>query len=381
MTADRPIRLARSDGLVQRATSRYRDHALACRGVTEPPYASLADGAAGVAYFLLRQASFGGGDASLEAAALWAAQAECAIDRDGAFPVLGHSGRAGPQRSLYYHQPGVWWVQALVAAARDDPGLLRRSGERFAAAAGDASGAPWDVSWGSAGLLLGCAQLVDSVEDPSVVAPVRAAGERLAFELVALAERAGTVPGETVLGYLGAAHGWGGIAHALLRWGSAIGDPPRPETLALLERLIALRRPSGRWPVRVGSRDVRRGWCHGSAGWAELWTLAWQVTGEEDLLTLAEQSAQDAVDADQDNASLCCGRGGQAYAALTLYRATGEPDRLRAAHRVAADALRLIDHDRPPAHRLFSGELGVVLLIAELEDAARAAMPVYQSIS
>jgi serine/threonine-protein kinase len=205
---------------------------------------------------------------------------------------------------------------------------------------------------------------------------------RLALELAAFADRAGACAAEKALSYLGAAHGWGGVAHALLRWSQACSDSPPAEALDLLVRLNAHRRPSGRWPIRAGSRVVYRGWCHGSAGWAQLWTLAWQLTAEEWFLSLAEASAEDAVAAeDEDNASLCCGRAGQGFAALTLYRATGERRWLTAANRVAAEAVHALADDTAPDHRLFSGELGVALLVAELEDPDRAAMPVYEALA
>jgi serine/threonine-protein kinase len=370
------VRSASVVGLAEQAAHRFRDPALVSVGLADPPRAPLADGAAGVAYFLWRHAGFGGGEASLEAAERWAAQAERACSRPGGFAREARS----LSRSLHYRDPGVWWVRALVAAAVGNEGQVRRWAARFAETAARSSGAPWDVNWGSAGLLLGCAQLVESVEAAAAGAAVRAAGERLASELTRLAEREGAMPGETALGYLGAAHGWAGVAQSLLRWSRAVCQPPSPQVLALLERLIALRRPSGRWPVRAGSREVWRGWCHGSAGWAQLWALAWQVTGDERLLGLAAQSAVDAVAADESNASLCCGRAGQGYAALTLYQATGERRWLGAAHRVATEAARRSEADGAPAHSLLTGELGVALLMAELEDPARAAMPVYQSI-
>ena len=376
-----PARSVALAALAERMADRYRDPALASVGLADAPLSSLAFGAAGIAYFLFRHASFGGGESSLQAATRWAAQAERAAHREGAFSLPGEPGGSPPQHSLHYHAPGVWWVRALVANAGDDRAQVRRSAGRFADAAARALGAPGDVSTGSAGLLLGCAQLVVSLGDPIAAAPVRAEGERLALELVALADREGALPGEAALGYLGAAHGWGGVAQALLRWSRAICEPPPPQVLALLERLIALRRPSGRWPVSAGSRDVYRGWCHGSAGWTQLWALAWELTGERRLLSLAEHGAHDAVAAEEDTVSLCCGRAGEAYAALTLYRATGEEYWLRAAERVAARAVRAPTDAGTPAHRLFSGELGVALLAAELEDPTRAAMPVYQPIN
>jgi serine/threonine-protein kinase len=122
------------------------------------------------------------------------------------------------------------------------------------------------------------------------------------------------------------------------------------------------------------------GWCHGSAGWAELWALAWQITGEERFLRLAEDCAEDAVAAGAQERSLCCGRAGQGFAALTLYRATGDRRWLEAARTVAADVERLPAPGGVPPHCLFTGKLGAELFSTELEDPGRAAMPVYETI-
>jgi eukaryotic-like serine/threonine-protein kinase len=366
--------------LADRTARRYRDQARAGEWLVEAPHVSLAHGGAGVAYFLLRHGSFGGGQESLGAAELWARRAERARGQRGAFVTDRGPLSSVPGGALHYHEPGVWWVRALVAAARKDRADVVRSAQRFAEAGVRLQAGPWDVNWGAAGLLLGCAQLIESLEDPVALAQVRATGQRLAATLVTLSEHDGALPGETVLGYLGAAHGWAGVAHALLRWARANGEPPPPEAIALLGRLIALRRRSGRWPVRAGSREVQLGWCHGSAGWAQLWAVAWQMTREQQLLTFAEDCAEDAVAADGNAPSLCCGRAGQGFAALTLYRATGERRWLAAAHRMAADAVRAAANEDAPAHQLFAGELGAMLLAAELQDPARSAMPVYETI-
>jgi eukaryotic-like serine/threonine-protein kinase len=365
--------------LAERTARRYCEHGLASRGVPEPPRASLAHGAGGVAYFLFRYSNFGGGQASLEAAAQWASHAQMLMGKPDAFVTRGDPMSSSPGWAVHYHEPGVWWVKTLVAAEQKEQEQLRQAVGKFAKAAARVRSSRWDVNLGTAGLLLGCAQVLESVEDRAVCAPVRAVGERLAADLLVLVEREGAAPGETALGYLGAAHGWAGVAQALLRWGGAIAEPPAGQVLGLLDHLAGLRRPSGRWPVRAGSRGVYRGWCHGSAGWAQMWALAWQATEDERLLGFAEGCAEDAAAADGVPASLCCGRAGQGFAALTLYRVTGERRWLTEAQNVVADAMRRPD-GLAPAHQLFAGDLGVALLAAELEDPARSAMPVFETL-
>ena len=95
---------------------------------------------------------------------------------------------------------------------------------------------------------------------------------------------------------------------------------------------------------------------------------------------LAESCAEDAVIDETDDNSLCCGRAGQGFAALTMYRATWEERWLVAAHRLAGAAVAGSRDEGGSGHRLLGGRLGVTLLVTELEDPARAAMPVYQQI-
>ncbi len=360
---------------------RYSNPESAGMRLPAAPHASLAYGAAGVAYFLLRHASFGGGDASLEASARWLARAEADRGDARAFTTVDPPLNELPVESLLYHEPGLWWMGARLAAARQDQEGVGAAAVQFADATMEMAThtANRDVMFGKAGLLLGCAQLVESIDDPDAARPVEVAGVGLAADLAGLAERHGAPPGDHALDTLGPSHGWAGVAHALLRWSIATSSPPAPEALALLDRLRGLRRPSGRWPVRAGSREVWRGWCHGSAGWAQVWAQAWRATGDEQALALAVACADDGLAAVDDGPSLCCGRAGEGFAALTLFRVTGDDRWVVGAERALADAVRGLEDYREPPQRLFSGALGVALLASELEDPCRAAMPVFEA--
>jgi serine/threonine-protein kinase len=100
------------------------------------------------------------------------------------------------------------------------------------------------------------------------------------------------------------------------------------------------------------------------------------------MLAIAEECAADAVAAADDSLpSLCCGSAGQAFAALTVYQATGDGHWLVDAKRIVSDTIAAVPADEPGAHRLFTGQLGVALAALELEDPARAAMPIFQAIA
>src|SRR5262245_30317524 len=109
--------------IAEKASLEYRDQSVLDGWPGDLASSTLADGAAGIAYFLLRHAGVGGGRESLEAAAAWAARAEQAVEQDDG------TGQAG---SLYFGAPGVWWASALVAAARHERQEAARTAERFA---------------------------------------------------------------------------------------------------------------------------------------------------------------------------------------------------------------------------------------------------------
>lgn len=335
-------------------------------------------GAAGIAYFLMRHAAFSGDSESLAAASWWAAYADDLGSSDGALASPDGSMAVVPGDALHYHRPGVTWTRSLVATALGDTAQAQRSRAAFAEAAAGGGKGETDVNWGAAGLLLGCAQLGVTL-DGDVMHVSEEVGHRLAAALIDFIP-SGSLESETMPVYLGAAHGWAGIVQALLRWNAVTGASPSV-ALDLLERLLSYRRPSGRWPVRAGTRQVYRGWCHGSAGWAMVWAQAWWVTREDRMLAIAEECAADAVADDTSLPSLCCGRGGQAFAALTVYQATGDEHWLADAKRIVTSTVAALPEDDPEAHQLFSGQLGVALAALELEDPRRAAMPVFQAIT
>jgi hypothetical protein len=363
---------------VDRGAQLYGDGALT--GLARPPRCSLGHGAAGVAYFLHRYGSITGTSEMLDRAADWVALAERDIGSTDAF--IGHlpafpDSRAATPSSVLFGEAGVWWVSTVVHAALRDERRMDRATGRFCAIAAACPEDALDVAGGAAGLLLAAAGLVEQLGD---LAPQRltAAGEDLARRLREAAthrERGASDP----LGWLGAAHGWCGVAHALLRWCQATGTRPDRALEALLASLRVPRLASGAWPRTNGSPEVWPGWCHGSAGWALLWTLAGEVLGDGELLALAEPPAVHAVIGRGGGAGLCCGLAGRAYAALTLYRATGDSAWLPHAQRLADEAAGSACGPDFPQHSLWGGDVGVALLALDIGEPDRAAMPIYDA--
>jgi serine/threonine-protein kinase len=121
------------------------------------------------------------------------------------------------------------------------------------------------------------------------------------------------------------------------------------------------------------------GWCHGSAGYVFLWTQAYERLKDEEFLLLAEQAAWNAWEEPKGNIpNLCCGLAGRAYSLLNLYKLTGQQDWLRRAKRLASAATDLGKLPEYPAESLYKGDLGVALLMFDLERPETSAMPFFE---
>ncbi len=353
--------------LATQRARRYFDGA--AEGMPRPPHSSFGHGAAGVAYFLYRTGVIAGDPAAFDRAAEWLRCAEDTLDGLGAFtgdPPVFPDSRSAPPSSVLFGEAGVWWVAALVHGARADSAGVDRAVGRVCAVADASPDDRLDVAAGAAGLLVAASDLVDLA--PDRLTPV---GAVLASRL----ERA--VEGAPPVAWLGAAHGWAGMAHALLRWCRATGRRPGRGLTTTLDAFPEARLPAGVWPRRHRTTDVWPGWCHGSAGWVHLWVLAAEVLGDDALLALAERPAVHAILGRGAGAGVCCGLAGQAYAAVALYRATGEPTYLSHARRLADEAADVPAGPDLPQDSLWGGDLGVTLLCMELARPEHAAMPLY----
>jgi serine/threonine-protein kinase len=189
---------------------------------------------------------------------------------------------------------------------------------------------------------------------------------------------------------VGVAHGWGGLLYATLRWCEVTGARVAARVKRRLDDLAGIAEPFGRgvrWPwlvhgVPFAARELYApGWCNGSAGLVPLWLLAHRLTGTRRYTDLALGSALHAWESDVDaGPHLCCGRSGQAYAMLAMYQATKSADWLWRARRLAQLALdaRPLWNDGQGARRpesLYFGDVGIALLLAELEYPDEAKMP------
>jgi serine/threonine-protein kinase len=178
------------------------------------------------------------------------------------------------------------------------------------------------------------------------------------------------------------AHGWSGYLYATLRWCRAAGSELPANVERRLHELAAQRVARGRgayWPRTMagGLHDMMPGWCNGAAGHVFTWTAAFDALRDPRWLDLARDAAWNAWEEPIHHADLCCGSAGRAYALLDLYQHTGEREWLARARQLANHAAGAARATSQRAHALWKGELGIAVLLADLEDPAEARMPFF----
>ncbi|MCZ2147950.1 MAG: protein kinase [Bryobacterales bacterium] len=350
------------------------------------PSVSVTYGAAGIAYMLYRLACVRGGAGLLSLADQWAITAAAhAADADAFYhPDVKISPETVGRASPYHTASGVHAVQALIAAAMDDHLSLGVSIEAYLAASSEPCD-KLDLTLGHFSTVIGLTMLMDVVPDGEGKHLLSKEGSRRFAEAWAQVERMGPIATCRQEPYLGIAHGWAGFLYTALRWASAKGCRPPEDVESRLHELAALGEPHRkgmRWPFHLEARGAARhmgGWCNGTAGFLQLWTLAHRVYRQEWLLRLAEQSAEECAAAPGGVASLCCGAAGQGYALLALHNHTGEQRWLDAARGKAIEGVQASSRSRGEElpFSLYKGDVGLALLCAEIEAPSLAAMPFF----
>ena len=337
------------------------DEALFSSPMPAVPRCSITFGSAGVAYFLHRLAGVRQSPELLSWSKLWIEKAftDAAHCGDEAFylPEEGLTRQNAGESALYHTITGLHAVRALIARATGD---IRTEEESIAAFVGAARtpSPSIDLTLGTAGVLVGCALLVDPGGPPSPALNVL--GSELFTSVSGELERRPGIRDASDLGLLGIAHGWAGLLYALLLWCRATGSPASDMILSRLAELASLGEPAAgglRWRRTLSTHndDPRyrylTGWCNGTAGIAFLWTLAERFAGDGHYGGLAERAAQHFASSIEPVHQLCCGRTGEAYAdrLQRVHRSTGNPRWLRTAR---VQSRRTSNTARASGHRI-----------------------------
>jgi len=177
--------------------------------------------------------------------------------------------------------------------------------------------------------------------------------------------------------YLGAAHGFAGNVHALLKGVEALGESRRG---ALYERCVKTLRatavvagdeanwPAGMFAPRSGGPSLLMQWCHGAPGIVTaLSGFPSQTAPAMDALLTAAGRAIWSAGPLAKGYGLCHGTAGNGYAFLKLWQRTGEATWLERARSFAMHAIGQRDRARQAygqgRYSLFTGDAGLAVYL------------------
>ncbi len=355
-------------------------------GLALGPTNSVNYGAAGIAYMFYRMACIREDAQLLDLADIWANRADNYTQNfDHAFysTTIDINQKSVGRRGIYHSPTGVHLVQSLISNCRGDSLFVRNALHKFIIAAQEPCD-KLDLTLGKAGLLIGCSLLYDEIKvnrhlnTSSIEALANSTMSELWKQLNEYAPMQQTCP----VKYFGMAHGWAGYLYTTLLWcHTAKQDLPFgfENRLQQLQDQAIITNTFTRWPVSNSNKGSWTGWCHGSAGHVLLWSLLYKHLKDEKYLAIAEQTAQHILqDSNNNNVNLCCGMAGQAYALLGLYNITGNQLYLDHTQKIKQ---KIMHHVASPVlvnNSLYKGEVGLGVLLVELEKPECARMPLFQ---
>lgn len=335
-------------------------------------FASLAFGAAGIAYAYWHGAVTTGRTEWLRGARRWIRWAHERRDERVAF--FSRHDDAGPPEdwqdlaagAFLYGRVGIDFVRALVAHTTADGPELERALEEFAAGCRHSlrvSVGSMELYSGLAGNLQSTALLWQAIGDPRL----RKLGLELADRLVRLAslhlDEGCSIRWHEPRG-TGLAHGVAGVLFALMSWCRASGEALPPGLRPTLDRLLdgAL---NGRGKSFCSRPTFVASLCNGFSGLALVAMAAHEELEEERYLDDALRAARLALDAIPNRPDLCCGRAGVASLCLALAAVDPEGPWRQRALALTASAL-LADDEAWEVVGLYGGEAALPCLVVDL---------------
>ncbi|MFI8520877.1 lanthionine synthetase LanC family protein [Streptomyces sp. NPDC085481] len=387
--------ITRADRLIQSVGELVDpNHGLFAAGPATGPRATFTNGAAGIAYYLLRLALLGGDPAPLAAADQWAERAATlAREPRGLYDESAGVGRdVVGSVSPYHTRSGVEWVRGMVSHARGDTRTLVVAARAYLEFM-DRPDHGVDPTFGTPSLLAGCSHLVRSLREAdfpddataSVLEQLTSRGNAFADHVHRHALRGASAAHRPSPPYTGAAHGSAGLLYTLMTWWQVANRDVDDDAVRHLAELanLGVRHGRGlRWPMRTDEAkpSYMNSWCHGSPGHAYLWNAAHRLLGDVGYRDIATAAAFATVDDRGPNTSLCCGQAGHVFALLNMYRFTQE----RAWLTLASERLHsaLVGRESMPpvgwSHSLFRGDVGLALAAVELECPEDARFPLFE---
>jgi eukaryotic-like serine/threonine-protein kinase len=358
-------------------------------GLSRPPYASINFGAAGIAYTLYRMACIRHDPELLALSDVWLSRSELAVGDEAGFynaeldMAVETIGRISP-----YHTPsGIYAARFLIAGAMGDLQSQMTALWDFTSVAGQPC-VNIDITLGKAGVVLISAMLYEALPDKKWAeqSGLLTLGNALYDELWGTIDSYGPIGPDCELINLGIAHGWAGLLFATLRWHQATGAALPCNLGTRLNELASCAEEIGRgcqwlWEFNRGELSMS-GWCNGSAGYIYLWSLAHRLLDNNAYRNLALRAGWHVWEDSAVVASLCCGLTGRSYSLLCLYQLTGDSNWLDRSRILAQNAAHHIRHSQSEEYdgfemSLYKGELGVALLLTDLQNPEMAFLPFF----
>jgi serine/threonine-protein kinase len=389
-----PVVATQADRLIKRVSELVNpDNDLFAAGPGTGPRATFMNGAAGIAYYLLRVALLTGDPKPLAAADQWAERsAALAQELRGVYDDRTGVGRhVIGSVSPYHTRSGVELVRGLVAHARGDTRTLLEAARAYLDLVNRPSlGA--DPTLGATSVLAGYSHLVRSLREADDQEGITGATiEQLAGHANAVADQVAQQVvrerrdgPESPVPHTGAAHGWAGVLYTLMTWYEVANREVDDGAAGRLSELAGWGVRGGRglrWPVRVGEEPpaFMNSWCHGSPGHVYLWNAAHRILGDTAYRDIAAAAAFATYEEPGPNVTLCCGQAGHVFALLNMYRHTQEEAWLGLASERLQSALAR--NDAGPggwSHSLYRGEVGLALAALEIAYPDEARHPLFE---
>ena len=323
-------------------------------------HASLAYGAAGIAYACWYAGRVLGDRGLLDEAERWVRSAVDRQRKQLAFLVPTARLRQRPPSHFLYGRVGLSFVQVLVAHAKRNQQAQAFAVSQFAELARLSKQGSPELYNGAAGCLAGSAILLREIRDPRL----QSLGSELAENLISRAVEVedGLILWPELTG-LGLSHGNSGAYLAILLWAVASGTALPEWFTRSLESLLAsaLRNPTKLCP----DESSHSYFCNGFSGLAFLGARACLVLSGEGLLDAAAESVRRALERLTSLLDLCCGRTGVAFSCLALSQVDPAGPWRKGAEDLALSVL-LLDQNEWPYTGLYGGEAAIACLALNL---------------
>jgi len=354
-------------------------------GLSTAPTSSVTYGAAGIAYYFYRLSCLFDNPQLLSSSEVWIHKALANTDVETAFynPQLEITKKTVGNISLYHSITGVLCVNALICSSMGRINLFTELINKFINAASSTSD-KLDLTTGRSGLLIGCALTIESIRSNGHFNKelLIQFGNETLNSIWDEIDELKPIREDKRIEYLGIAHGWAGILYASLLWCHLSRQPVPRNLLERINQLIECRESHDTtvsWRKKLNHPAVWTGWCHGTAGYIHLWTLANRFFKEEAFNELALQSANHMNQSTNAiTSNVCCGLSGQAYACLNLYKHFDDEKFLKKAIELKTDAMARVQDSNLILNSLYKGDIGLALLEADLYTPMFSAMPLFE---